>query len=404
MENEKPKFYVEELDEIRKIAEELFQFNINPKADNKELFMLKVDSAILHLQRKIQFKQLHLQKDAVIFMDHLQSELAQVSEDCHNFLITEKKVKSPSEIKVYLDILIASINTLFEFLMEFYDYCFNFQMAVPIRFKHKADSILIKTWDKLILSLKENEIEDRLIDILANYYLELKSNKKPNFHELDFAFKMISALNKIDFKRTSEIEINLSTLFCYYNFNYPPLMQFYINSMQRDYDKIESYREEYFSITVELRTLKQLIIKRDIGYDPNTNNFRDSLCHVLEDELICIKKLMNLNKKLFEGNGAKFLLQKFYFRITISMEQFLFIFRLMIDKGIVQVKRKADLYEFIHSHVGTAKKDNLSIGNMQNTYAENNRVTAIKVRALLQTMINHIDEKYLSFCCIILIM
>lgn len=100
MENEKPKFYVEELDEIRKIAEELFQFNINPKADNKELFMLKVDSAILHLQRKIQFKQLHLQKDAVIFMDHLQSELAQVSEDCHNFLITEKKVKSPSEIKV----------------------------------------------------------------------------------------------------------------------------------------------------------------------------------------------------------------------------------------------------------------------------------------------------------------
>ena len=68
----------------------------------------------------------------------------------------------------------------------------------------------------------------------------------------------------------------------------------------------------------------------------------------------------------------------------------------MIDKGVVQVRRKADLYEFIHSHVGTAKKDNLSIGNMQNTYAENNRVTALKVRVLLHSLIKQIDEKYLS--------
>ena len=82
------------------------------------------------------------------------------------------------------------------------------------------------------------------------------------------------------------------------------------------------------------------------------------------------------------------------------MEQFLFIFRLLIDKGIVLVKRKADLYEFIHTHVGTAKKDNLSIGNMQNNYAENNRIIAIKVKVLLQSLVKLIDEKYLSICWI----
>ena len=103
-----------------------------------------------------------------------------------------------------------------------------------------------------------------------------------------------------------------------------------------------------------------------------------------------------MNWKTLAGNGARFFLKQFYFKITISIELFLFIFRLMIEKGIILVKRKADLFEFLHSHVGTVNKDNLSVGNMQNTFSENNRKTAIRAKALLQSLITHIDGKYLS--------
>ncbi|RZJ23715.1 MAG: hypothetical protein EON51_02220 [Acinetobacter sp.] len=392
-------FYVQELNGIRKLANDLIQHNINSVPTSKDLFVVQINNMVLLFQRGIQSKQLHLDTNAIVFMDHLQTELSQVSEDCNNFLNSKKKVKLPEETRQYLEILISEVNNIFEYFKEYYDFCFNFQMKVPIRLKNKMDLVLTKNWASFISSLSEFGTENELIEIFKRYSQDLRSRKRNSFHELDFWDSIALAVNKLDFDKAANLEFNLCVVFCYHNFNYPPLMLYFTNKMQRDYDKIESYREEYFKITVDLRKFTQLIVKRGSGYDLSNNDFKETMCFILENELVFLKKLININKKLFEGNGARFILRQFYFKISISMEQFLFIFRLMIDKGIVQVKRKADLFEFIHSHIGTANKDNLSIGNMQNTYAENNRRTAIKVKSILQSLITQIDEKYLILFC-----
>ncbi|MFC3362426.1 hypothetical protein ACFOG5_04460 [Pedobacter fastidiosus] len=298
--------------------------------------------------------------------------------------------------------MLEAINNIFDHLKDHYNYCFNFKMVVPVRYKQKTDLTLIKISDKLIQSFKSAGIDEGLCEILKGYFLEMKNTKKTSFHLLDFWYALIHDLNKVSSESIDENELDLRRVFCYHNFNYPPLIQYYISRLQLDYNEVDNYREEYIKITVEIRKLRQLIIRRRYSYDSDAVELREVLCHTLENELVCIKKLINMNKKIFEGSGTKYFLQQFYFKISISMEQFLFIFRLLIDKGIVLVKRKADLYEFIHAHVGTAKKENLSIGNMQNTYAENNRVTAIKVKALLQSLIKQIDEKYLSLFCILI--
>lgn len=402
MEKENPKFYVKALNELRKITYDLIQFNRHSIPESKELFILEIDGIIVGIHRDVQFMQLHLDVGAVVFMDHLQYELIELSEDCNAILLSDKKTQIELDFKEYILIMLDVINVLLDHLKDHYSYCFNFKMIVPFRYKQKADLILTKMWEKLIRSFKLAEIDEKLYEVLKGYILEMKTSKKTNFHLLDFWHGLTHDLNKINSERADEIERELCRIFCYHNFNYPPLSQYYISILQLDYDAVDNYREEYIKINVEIRRLRQLIIRRGCSYDADSIELREVLCHTLENELLCIKKLINMNKKIFEGSGTKYFLHQFYFKISISMEQFLFIFRLLIDKGIVLVKRKADLYEFIHAHVGTVKKDNLSIGNMQNTYAENNRVTAIKVKALLQSLIKQIDEKYLSICFIIL--
>jgi len=403
MENENPKFYVKALDEILRIAHDLMQSNRESAHDNRELFILEIDGVIVALHRNLQFLQLHLDENAVVFMDHLQSELVQLSEECNTFILSDKKSQIEPDIKEYLLIMLDVINNLFDHLKAQYNYCFNFKMVVPIRYKQKTDLTLIKISDKLIQSFKSAGIDEGLNEILKGYFMEMKNSKKNSFHLLDFWHGLLHDLTKISSASMDENELDLRRIFCYHNFNYPPLIQYYISRLQLDYNAVDNYREEYIKITVEIRKLRQLIVRRGYSYDSDAVELREVLCHTLENELVCIKKLINMNKKIFEGSGTKYFLQQFYFKISISMEQFLFIFRLLIEKGIVIVKRKADLYEFIHSHVGTVKKSNLSIGNMQNTYAENNRVTAIKVKGLLQSLINQIDEKYLSVCCIFIV-
>lgn len=402
MEIENSNFYVEELNGLRSLANGLKNLPSEFIPETKDIFVGQMDDIVNSIHRYIQFKQLHLDEGAIVFMDHVQAELVQLSEDCNTFLLSYKKTPLSADIKVYYIILIDVINNLIDHFKEHYSYCFNFKMAVPVRYKQKADLTLTRIGERLLQSLKEAGIDEKLTEVFRIYCQEIRSNKRPSFHLLDFRETLMLSISKINLEVVDEVEFDLCRIFCYYNFNYSPLIQYCISRMQRNYDTIENYREEYIRITIEIRTLRQLMVKNDSSYDVDAVNLKEALCDVLEKELVCIKKLINMNKKVFEGSGTKYFLQQFYFKISISMEQFLFIFRLLIDKGIVLVKRKADLYEFIHTHVGTAKKDNLSVGNMQNTYAENNRITAIKVKALLQSLIKQIDEKYLSLCCILL--
>ncbi|RZJ92790.1 MAG: hypothetical protein EOO20_00295 [Chryseobacterium sp.] len=396
MEKENSNFYVKELDGIRKIFNDLIYDDVNCILETEELFMVKIDGLALQLERDIQNRQLHLDNEAATFMGHLQIELSQLSEDCDRLILAEATAIAKKERKIYFEILANSINSLFEALIEDYAYCFNFQMKVPPRLKSKTNLLLSREWNKLLAKLRVMELDEALIDVLSSYWQEIRLNKRVSFEELKFWHAITNALREIDFKKTTDIAHSLYIQFCCHNFNYGPLVLYSMSRMQRDYDNIENYREEFIKITIQLKTLKQLTVEPDHGYNQNAAPLQDVLCNILENELLCLKKLMNMNRKTLAGNGAKFFLKQFYFKVTVSIELFLFIFRLMIEKGIILVNRKADLFEFLHSHVGTINKDNLSIGNMQNTFSENNRKTAIRAKALLQSLITHIDEKYLS--------
>lgn len=356
-------------------------------------FSIRVENAVVSIIREIENKQLHLFSKPSICINQLQTTIVQLSEDCKNFL--DLKASELSERASKIEILINSIYKLLNVLREDYRSYFNFQMKVPAKIKNDYNLVLAKQWNKLLLKFKNLDVDKDLLYVLSTYHNEMQTLHKLTFYELEYWESLIKALSKIDLKVNPDIEFNLFYQFCYLNFNYHPLFQYCMNKVQRDYNQVDSYREEFIKIVVQLRTLNQFSVKPNYGYDLNAQPLKILLCGILKNELVCIKKLLHVNLKTLRSNGAKFFLRQFYFRISISMEQFLFIFRLFIDKGIVMVKRKADLYEFIHNHVGTAKKDNLSIGNMQNTYAENNRNTALKVKAILQSLILHIDQKYL---------
>lgn len=251
---------------------------------------------------------------------------------------------------------------------------------------------MLREWKKMVARLKDTGLDAGVVGVMEGFAIELQESALVELRILVFIEQLTGSLSKIELAKPDRLDAEVLAVFCYHNFNYLPLIRVLASRYQRDYNLVDSYREEYFAIVAELRVLGPLPVRQCACFDRGVDSLRDILFGVLAHEKNCIRKMMNLNKASY---AAKALLRQFYFRISISMEQFLFLFRLMIDKDIVLVGRKADLYEFIHHHVGTAKKDNLSIGNMQNSFSENNRMTAIRVRAMLQSLITHIDQKYL---------
>lgn len=354
-------------------------------------FSQQIDRLVLQFQAELRSSQLLHDLEAGSFMEGLQSALIEISDSCQRQVQTALAKNASSD----LEILQTSVNRLLSYLISDYDFCFNFSQKAPVSFREFNLATIEKRWQELQDGIGRSMDGDMLL-VLEQYHKGLKSEAAVSFYNLEYHRILIGAIAGIGAEKPADLQGTLISTFCYLNFNYYPMVQLLIAGVQLDYDRLESYREEFIRLTIRLRTFSQLVTRPNFGYDLRIQGLKQILCHAVEREITCVKKLLNINLKGLRGSGTKLLLQQFYFRISISMEQFLFIFRLMIDKGIVVVKRKADLYEFIHSHVGTAKKDSLSIGNMQNTYAENNRTTAIRVRALLQSLVALIDEKYLS--------
>ncbi|RZM06824.1 MAG: hypothetical protein EOO88_52760 [Pedobacter sp.] len=381
-----------EVDPIRDLLQEVMACKGELSDKGQVGLEARLEDCLVLLRREVMLKVVNLEHNQVSYMSRLVIGLSELSDQLFLLLSAEGLTDAYS---AGLTLLSNGLNRIFDFLLSEFDDVFNFQLRVPLLVKLHMESVLESSWDKLTELLLFQEVDPELIALLKGYELEMKGRTKQNFGQLRYIEVVVKGLLELDCsKRTTEHD-GLLSFFCYVNFNYYPLVQYYIGKFQRDYDKVESYREEYIKLTVLLRSLNQSVVRPNFGFDLGVEGFQGVLVNVLEKEISCVKKLLNMNLKALGNSGAKFLLHQFYFRISVSMEQFLFLFRLLIDKEVVLVKRKADLYEFIHSHVGTLRKDNLSVGNMQNTYGENNRMTAIRVRALLQSLITHIDEKYL---------
>ncbi len=89
-------------------------------------------------------------------------------------------------------------------------------------------------------------------------------------------------------------------------------------------------------------------------------------------------------------------LPRIFFTVSITLEQLLFLFRLLIETGIVIIKRKADLYDFIHLHIGTEERKTFSRGSLRNAFASRRQATAKKVKDILTEMTRLINQKYLA--------
>ncbi len=130
--------------------------------------------------------------------------------------------------------------------------------------------------------------------------------------------------------------------------------------------------------------------KIDYAYNCKRNSVKHQLLIFLNNEICFLRQRQ-------EGSGSAIIQQSHYrVKVTISSELLIYLFRLLIETGIIEANPRSNLIAFIAEHFETprTKESLLSVGSLTNKYKAVNQHTAMQMRTLLQNLVKQIDTDF----------
>jgi len=330
-----------------------------------------------------------------LYVEHLQLEIMRLSDGYYQYLQSQNKGSPVSDL---ISRLLSELNLVYRYLKENFKSFFNDHLKVHQAFKESYIPFINKM-SKKILTVLASSGEDKGFILLVQDYLYTLS--KPGYHDiktsgdLDYHINFISAVHKLVIENTGpDLSLKLFRELIYLNFNCLPVIWFYINRIQKDYDQVDFYQEELINAIVDLRNLQQIPTKAGYGYELHSETLKEILSKAYEEEISCLKRLQRLQSKITYKKWSSMIFTPFYFHVAFSVEQMVLFFRLLIEAGIVSAEKKVALFDFISKHIGTARKENLSFGSIKNKYNNPQYSAAQKIKTALLEMVRLINEKY----------
>jgi len=330
-----------------------------------------------------------------MYIEHLQLEITRLSDGYYQYLQSQNKGSPVSDL---ISRLLSELNLVYTYLKENFKPFFNDRLKVLQAYKESYIPFINKMAKK-ILSVLASSGEDNGLILLIQEYLYTLS--RPGYHEiktsgdLDYHINFISAIHKLVIENPGpDLSLNLFRELIYLNFNCLPVIWFYINRIQKDYDQVDFYQEELINAIVDLRNLQQIPAKVGYGYEPSAETLKEILCKAYEEEISCLKRLQRLQAKITYKKWSSMIFTPFYFHVAFSLEVLVLLFRLLIEAGIVSTEKKVVLFDFISKHIGTARKENLSFGSIKNKYNNPQYSAAQKIKIALLEVIRLINEQY----------
>jgi len=301
--------------------------------------------------------------------------------------------------KEYRNVLWAVIRRgvrFLEFLRTRFPKFFDHAMAIPEVLHPFYIPAIYRRW-KRCRAVFRNYLDNELLELLDSYFKvnrETISHKKIRWTDLNY---MDTLSHELDWLTTTksreELKVELVKSLYRLNFNHPGFFSYYVKCMCKRTAKVDTYLQEQREWLDCQQEINAMIVRQDIGYDMRLKSIKTQLIEYTVGQIRYIKKKEKLHRaNIFMKSGR--IANPFYFHVSITVVQLILISRLFIEAGVVLVKNKKDFNEFITNHVGTLRKDNISIKSIESKYITPDRKTVDKVSTILITMLNILNAKY----------
>ncbi len=335
---------------------------------------------------------------AAIYIEYITGELILLSDFWYSNtpLEAESDNGGANRLRQLVTALLSELNKLLLHLIENYHAYFNKHARAPAAFRNLYRDRIAEPVDVFLSELSKKGNDKALFSLLDAYLNSLKRKteyRTETFYQLEYIQDFVNALLGLVNKEAEKLEKEVYKELVLLNFNHPHAGYLYITRVKREYEQAESYQEELLEAAGQLRILQQYP-PGNRPYDPSAEPLKETLVRSFSEEIKYIQQMQDLD--LHGPANQVAVIPRIFFTVSITLEQLLFLFRLLIETGIVIIKRKSDLYDFIHLHIGTEERKTFSRGSLRNAFASRRQATAKKVKDILMEMVRLINQKYLA--------
>lgn len=334
---------------------------------------------------------------AAIYIEYITGELILLSDFWYNNTPLETKPDNggTNRFRQLVSALLSELNKLLLHLIESYPAYFNKHSRAPAAFRNLYRDSITEPVEVILCALKRGK-DVALFSLLDTYLHSLQRKtefRTETFYQLDYLQDFVNALHGLIRRETEDLEKEIYKELVLLNFNHPHAGYLYITKVKREYEQAESYQEEILEAAAHLRILQQYP-PANRPYNPSAEPLKEILVRSFSEEIKYIQQMQDLDLHGPANQGP--VVPRIFFTVSITLEQLLFLFRLLIETGIVIIKRKSDLYDFIHLHIGTEERKTFSRGSLRNAFGSRKQATAKKVKEILMEMMRLINQKYLA--------
>jgi len=331
----------------------------------------------------------------------IQNEIAIFSDSYFQLLLTDQKdgsgINSPSTA-IIVETVLTEMDTLYKTFMDNYPGSFNRDLPVPLSLRSSHLNVLGQQTDVILHELKNQDMDEALVSLLEAY-LDISATSSAfsllNSREIDYYALVTGHLYRLVQSSTmADFEDRLFRELIYLNFNSLPLINHYLKQIQLNYDQVENYQGELIRLIIDLRNLKSLPVHPRGVFQPGGISLKEILCGAIAEEITCVEHLQRIQEKKTYKDWPSGIISPFYFHVTLTLEQLTFLFRIMIEAGVVIVKKKLELFDFIAKHIGTTNKESLALRSIKNKFGSPSAQTIQKVKHMLLMLVNLINERY----------
>jgi|GEM_PF-1508238 len=316
--------------------------------------------------------------------------------------------------EIYVNILLvvreihARILELLHYLHFSFGSYFNLKFNLPICF-YSSTVQLISGQDKIINNLLARGVDSQLVAIIGDF---INSLAQPNnffiktWEQFDYLNEFVFQLKqfcKVDFFENCTVRLLL--LLIGQNFNCIYFYNFLLDFIDKTILGDNIYQEQEIGLIEMLRIIANVRQEVKTGYNPDIPFIGESVVASIKRDLERIDSL----KRIYNqdtgntGEGGK----DFYFKLAGTVEELMFIIKILMDLKILKTKFKSIIYTFIEKHIKTERTKTPSTQYMRNILSPNREVpTRIvkRIRSTLMSIVHYIDINYkdhLKFCIMV---
>lgn len=286
------------------------------------------------------------------------------------------------------------LDDVLEFVQGEFEVEFDYEAKIPESKKAKLVKSLEREYSQIEPFLDDKDLDVDLSSVLKRFIQNSIEEKKSKltYCRINYIETLIQEISDItEPKQQKDMADVLESCLISLNFNCREFFVSCISKIQREVSSIEFEIDQVEKLSYYLKNINQIQSKPGLSYNRGLAPIKVQLSDWLLEEIQFIDKKCKLST-VNKDKDDDFAKRDFKLEFDMSVSQFAFFTKTLVESGVIQNKNVSELIRFLSKFVKTKRSGSISHESFRIKYYNVEDSTKDAVKNTLHTAIGYINR------------